>query len=104
DVVYLNGGVCGRLLPMLSGARTVLHLHDVVERVPFFWRRADVVLAASGAVAARLEGLDARVVYPAVDGDPPDAQPPWPVGEGPVIGYVGRIEPRKGVLGFAQAA
>ncbi len=55
DVVYLNGAVCGRLLPALpaGGARRVLHVHDIVPRVPRFWRRADVVLAASGAVADR---------------------------------------------------
>src|SRR3954471_20045929 len=34
DVVYLNGTVAGRLLPALRGARTVLHVHDVVTRVP----------------------------------------------------------------------
>src|SRR5690349_11266094 len=35
DVVYLNGTVCGRLLPTLPrGPLRVLHVHDVVERVP----------------------------------------------------------------------
>ena len=44
DVVYLNGAVCGRLLPALprrTGARLVLHVHDMVNRVPRFWRRAE---------------------------------------------------------------
>ena len=42
DVVYLNGTVCGRLLPALppGAARRVLHVHDLVRRVPRFWRRA----------------------------------------------------------------
>ena len=42
DVVYLNGAVCGRLLPALPGlrARVVLHIHDMVTRVPRLWRRA----------------------------------------------------------------
>ena len=102
-VAYLNGGVSGRLLPALTGLRTVLHVRDMVDRVPRFWGRADVILADSHAVAARLKGLDAHVVYPAVDPDPRAIEPPWPSG-GPVIGYVGRIEPRKGVLDLARAA
>jgi hypothetical protein len=63
-VVYLNGGVCARLLPALGhgAARLVLHVHDIADRVPPFWRRADVVLADSQAVANRLTGLDAHVV------------------------------------------
>jgi len=105
-VVYLNGAVCGRLLPALPGgaARRVLHIHDLVARVPRLWRRADIVLAASQAVAARLAGLHAEVVYPPVEPEPAAAAPPWPTGNGPVIGYVGRIEPRKGPLDLVKAA
>ena len=39
DVVYLNGGVCGRLIPALAPLRRrgrprlVLHIHDMVRRV-----------------------------------------------------------------------
>ncbi|HEY5317314.1 MAG TPA: glycosyltransferase family 4 protein [Solirubrobacteraceae bacterium] len=105
NVVYLNGAVCGRLLPALPRApKRVLHIHDMVERVPPFWRRADVVLAASGAVAARLRGLEARVVYGPVDPDPPQATAPWPTGNGPVVGFIGRFEPRKGPLDLVRAA
>jgi len=122
DVVYLNGAVCGRLLPALALSpaltrltggvpaprpRLVLHIHDIVDRVPEFWRRADVILAASGAVAERLTSLDSRlevhVAYPPVDPDPPAATPPWKTGEGPVIGFVGRLEPRKGALDLIRA-
>ena len=106
DVVYLNAAVCGRLLPALPDGRAlrVLHIHDMVDRVPSFWRRADLVLAASGAVADRLTGLDPHVVYGPVELDPPEATPPWPTGAGPVVGFIGRIEPRKGPLDLVHAA
>ncbi len=108
DVVYLNGAVCGRLLPALpaSAGRRVLHIHDIVNRVQRFWRRADVVLADSQAVADRLPALGAHVVYGPIDPDPPPVAAPWPTGngDGPVVGFVGRIEPRKGPLDLVRAA
>jgi glycosyltransferase involved in cell wall biosynthesis len=104
DLVYLNGTVSGRLLPALRGRRSVLHVHDIVDRVPRFWSLADAVLADSGAVADRLPGLDAHVVYCPVELDVPDAPAPWPPGDGPVVGFVGRIEPRKGPLDLVRAA
>jgi glycosyltransferase involved in cell wall biosynthesis len=106
NVVYLNGAVCGRLLPALSPGQTrrVLHIHDLVARVPRFWRRADVVLAASGAVAERLRNLPAHIVYGPAEMQPPALDPPWPSYPGPVIGFVGRIEPRKGPLDLVRAA
>jgi glycosyltransferase involved in cell wall biosynthesis len=108
DVVYLNGGVCGRLLPALAGPgrrpRRVLHVHDVVERVPRIWSLADVVLVPSGAAATPLAGLNPHVVHCPVDPDPPAVAPPWPPGPGPVVAFVGRIEPRKGPLDLVAAA
>lgn len=114
DVVLLEGAVCGRLLPALvppaplprTRARVVLHIHDVVPRVARLWHRADLVVAASRAVARSLSGLRApvEVVHPPVDAEPPVAEAPWPAGEGPVIGFVGRFEPRKGPLDLVRAA
>jgi glycosyltransferase involved in cell wall biosynthesis len=106
DVVYLNGTVCGRLLPALAGARArrVLHVHDLVTRVPRIWRLADVVLAASGAVAERLGSMTSHVVYGPVDADPEAVTPPWTPNGAPIVGFVGRIEPRKGTLDLVRAA
>jgi glycosyltransferase involved in cell wall biosynthesis len=104
DVVYLNSTVSGRLLPALRGTRSVLHVHDIVDRVPRHWASADVVLADSQAVADRLEGLDAHVVYCPIELDPPQVEAAWECNGGPVIGFVGRIEPRKGVLDLIAAA
>jgi glycosyltransferase involved in cell wall biosynthesis len=104
DVVYLNGTVCGRLLPAVRSARTVLHVHDMVRRVPAMWRTADVVLVPTEAVARRLGGLDSHVVGCPIEPDPPAVDAPWPTDEGPVIGFVGRLEPRKGPLDLVRAA
>lgn len=105
DVVYLNGTTTGRLLPALPRSqRAVLHVHDMVDRVPAKWKRADVVLADSQAVADRLGALAAHVVGCPIEPAPAPVAPPWPAGEGPVVGYVGRIEARKGVLDLVAAA
>src|SRR4051812_47624273 len=106
DVTYLNGTVAGRLLPALRGHATVLHVHDIVDRVPRHWHGADLVLADSRAVGARLDPLDVHVVGCPVELDPPQAgTPPWPTDpKGPVIGFVGRLVPRKGALDLVKAA
>ncbi len=70
DAVYLNSTVCGRLLPALRGTRTVLHIHDPVDRIPRHWYRADVVVADGAVVAERLDGLPVHALDPPPDGDP----------------------------------
>ena len=102
DVVLLNGGVAARVLPAVRGPRTALFVHDLVDRVPAHWRRADVVLVNSRAAAERLDGLQAEVVGVPVEAG--DARPPWETDSGPVIGFVGRLEPRKAPLDLVRAA
>jgi glycosyltransferase involved in cell wall biosynthesis len=106
DAVYLNGGVTGRLLPALRGTPAALHVHDLVDRVPGFWRNARLLLADSAAVATRLGPLAprAQVVGCPIEREPKPVPPPWEPDGRPVIGYVGRIEPRKGVLDLVHAA
>jgi glycosyltransferase involved in cell wall biosynthesis len=105
DVVYLNGTTTGRLLPVLPrDVHAVLHVHDIVDTVPAKWRRANVVLADSQAVADRLDGLGAHVVGCPIEAEPRRVEPPWAQTGEPVVGYVGRIERRKGVLDLVAAA
>lgn len=133
DVVYLNGTVPGRLLPALGDgvvagaalrglhvrgrlgaaasapptARTVLHVHDMVQRVPRFWGAADALLADSSACAApvaRALDRDVAVTGCPVDLDPAPVTPPWSPDGRPIVAFVGRIEPRKGPLDLITAA
>ena len=105
DITYLNGTVAGRLLPALRSHTTVLHVHDIVDRVPRHWHGADLVLADSMAVGARLDPLDVHVIGCPVELDPRPRTAPWPDnGGGPVVGFVGRLVPRKGALDLVRAA
>ena len=114
DLVYLNGTVAQRLAPAFAGAPLVPHVHDLLDVAPRpwrsdrFWRTTPVVLCDSQAVARAAAAVGApedrlRVVHCPVDPPLTSPRPEWANGL-PVVGYVGRVEPRKGTLDLMRAA
>ena len=108
DLVYLNGTVSGRLLPALAGRRTVLHVHDIVDHVPRFWSARTRCWPTAAPSRPRCDRASRRTSSTA----PSSSTCPTcrrrgrqsANGGGPIVGFVGRIEPRKGPLDLVQAA
>src|SRR3954454_6606805 len=112
DLVVLNGIVTQRLAPAMTDATLVPYIHELADSQPRawrsqrFWRAAPVVLCACDAVAQRCRALGApsdrlRTVYAPVEAVAPAPAPDWAVG--PVVGFVGRVEPHKGTLDLVKA-
>ena len=112
-LAWLNGTAAQRLAPGLASLVLVPHVHDMLERAPLpwrsrrFWKRAPAVLCDSRAVAERCRTLGApadrlRVVHCPVEVTDPCERPAWADGR-PTVGFVGRLEPRKGPLDLLRA-
>src|SRR5256885_7345536 len=102
DLVLLNGIVTQRLAPAMTVSTIVPYIHELADSPPrawrsaHFWRSAPVVLCACEAVAQRCRAFGApadrlRTVYAPIEQVDPAPRPEW-AGDGPVVGYVGRIE------------
>jgi glycosyltransferase involved in cell wall biosynthesis len=114
DVAWLNGVVPQRVVPALGATPAMLHLHDLLDHRPLqwrlrsFWRRVPFVACASDAVARAAASAGApqdrlRTLPVPVEAVEPAPRPAWADGR-PVVGFVGRVEPRKGVLDLLTAA
>jgi glycosyltransferase involved in cell wall biosynthesis len=113
DAVLLNGIVTQRLAPAMWQTTLVPYVHEIADSAPRAWRSqrywaaAPVVLCACEAVAQRCRALGApsgrlRTVFAPVETVAVAARPEW-AADGPVVGYVGRIEPAKGTLDLVRA-
>jgi glycosyltransferase involved in cell wall biosynthesis len=117
EVVWLNGPSTQRLVPSLAltGRRAVLRVNNPLAEPPAWWRRRrywQVVRAVSVPSSAMADeclaaGAPAELVHVM---EPPawgDVRPERQVGRdnGSLeVGFVGSLEPRKGVLDLIQAA
>jgi glycosyltransferase involved in cell wall biosynthesis len=116
DVVWLNGPSTQRLVPALAltGRRALLRFNNPVAEPPAWWRRSrywKVVRAVSvpsqamarDCVAAGAPPELVHVMPPPAWGD----EPPRPLAresDGLRVGFVGTLEPRKGVIDLIRAA
>jgi glycosyltransferase involved in cell wall biosynthesis len=112
DLVLLNGIVTQRLAPAMTSATLVPYIHELADSPPRAWRSqrywsaTPLVLCACDAVAQRCRALGApsdrlRTVYAPVESVEPAERPAW--ADGPIVGFVGRIEPHKGTLDLVRA-
>ena len=117
DVVLLNGLSTQRVLATLGPLRrrALLHVTNPLEEPPRAWRRrgfwnrvrvvlCDSAFSARQCIAADAPAARVHAVWPPAW--PADAPRPGPPERAPSgrVGFVGRLEPRKGVLELVCAA
>jgi glycosyltransferase involved in cell wall biosynthesis len=116
DVVWLNGPSTQRLVPVmaLTRCRGVLRFNNPLTRPPAWWRRTrywDIVpvvtvpsqATADECIAAGAPPESVRVMPPPAWHDQPPVAAPR-AGGGLRVGFVGTLEPRKGVIDLIRAA
>jgi glycosyltransferase involved in cell wall biosynthesis len=117
DVVWLNGPSTQRLVPSLAltGRRAVLRVNNPLEEPPAWWQRSrywqtvraiSVPSRATGqeCIAAGAPAELVHVMPPPAWGDE-RPEPHVSRGNGALeVGFVGSLEPRKGVLDLIEAA
>jgi len=117
DVVWLNGPSTQRLVPALAatGRHAVLRYNNPITDPPSWWRRkrywetVRAVSTPSQAVAQECiaAGAPAELVHvlaPPGWGDEPPSRPGGRADGSLRVGFVGTLEPRKGVLDLIRAA
>jgi glycosyltransferase involved in cell wall biosynthesis len=112
DIVHIHFG--GRSVRWLAraatGAKIVVHLHGRIleprglSPIDFSARGADIMVAASDAVASRVVGGPARVIYAGTDVPPRDSNALRRSTSEVILGTAGRLIPRKGVEFLLSAA
>jgi glycosyltransferase involved in cell wall biosynthesis len=114
DVVLLNGLPTQRVLRTLR-RRSLLHVTNPLERPPRAWRRrgywelvrvvvCDSSFSADQCVAAGAPPERVHAVWPPAWGAGRERPAPRERGRGARVGFVGRLEPRKGALELVRAA
>ena len=117
DVVWLNGPSTQRLVPALAvtGRRAVLRYNNPLTDPPRWWRRRrywEIVRAVSAPSQAVADdciaaGAPAELVHvlpPPGWGEEPPSRPADRADGSVRVGFVGTLEPRKGVLDLIRAA
>jgi len=93
----------------LARRPAVWHVRDIVEEgfgrrlLGLASRLTAAVIAISGPVAATVAHPRVRVIVNPIEPSPPSQAPPWRNG-GPVVGFLGRLDPPKGIEDLCAAA
>ena len=114
DVLHSNslpGHLAVAFAARIGGVPAVWHVRDIVRAGPgrrvleTVGKRVAGVIAISHACATSLPGVGAKVIYNPVGAPIVDPHPPLPrADDRPVVGYLGRLDPGKGIEDLLGAA